>query len=291
MTDFKLSTLNFQLSTLCNASPITHHGSHITILLSIITVTYNSKDVITECLSSLEAKLENISSEIIVIDNHSTDNTVGIIKEQFPSVHVIENIKNEGFAAACNQGIKNSSGDFLLFLNPDIIAGEKFSFPPLFQYMNEHKNTGLLGCKLINRDGTIQTSCRKFPDIITVMFKRISFFQIFPYAKKRVEEYIKPLSNYEEITSVDWLLGAFLFIRREIIDKIGHFDERFYIYFEDVDFCRRVHYGGYNVCYYPLMEVIHHHKRESAKGFNLLLLVHIWSGIKYFWKWTFFRNA
>ena len=272
-------------------SRVTTHDSRITILLSIITVTYNSKDVITECLSCLEKKLQNISSEIIVIDNHSTDNTVRIIKEQFPSVHVIENVTNKGFAAACNQGIKYSSGDFLLFLNPDIIAGEKFSFSPLFEYMNEHKKTGLLGCKLINTDGTIQTSCRKFPDIITVMFKRIKIFQIFPYAKKRVEAYIKPLSNYEEITSVDWLLGAFLFTKREIIDDVGMFDERFYMYFEDVDFCRRVHRKGYDVCYYPFIEVIHHHKRDSAKGLNRLLLIHIWSGIKYFWKWKFCRDV
>ncbi|MEQ8224189.1 MAG: glycosyltransferase, partial [Candidatus Eremiobacterota bacterium] len=161
------------------SSLFTLHSSRITILLSIITVTYNSKDVITECLSSLEKKLQHISSEIIVIDNHSTDNTIEIIKEQFPSVHVIENVINKGFAAACNQGIKHSSGDFLLFLNPDIIAGEKFSFSPLFEYMNNRKKAGLLGCKLINKDGTIQTSCRRFPDIITVIFKRIKIFQIF----------------------------------------------------------------------------------------------------------------
>ncbi|HPZ10093.1 MAG TPA: glycosyltransferase family 2 protein [Candidatus Eremiobacteraeota bacterium] len=265
---------------------LTSHASRITHMdLSIIIVNYNSGDTLIECLSSIYERVEGITFEVILVDNHSADGSPHEIKRSFPQVYLIENERNIGFSRACNRGIKRAGGDFLLFLNPDIIMCKSISFPELLDYMKKNRRTGLLGCKLINLDGTVQSSCRRFPDILTVIFKRISVFQCFSFARKKVSDYLKPVSNYTEVQNVDWLLGAFLLTSREIINKIGPFDERFFIYFEDVDFCRRVHRKGYEVCYYPLMEVLHYHKRESAKGFNKILFLHIWSGIKYFWKW------
>lgn len=253
--------------------------------LSVITVTWNSEKRIAGQILSVAFGYRNITCEQIVVDNASKDDTVNIIKKTSPTVRLIESGKNLGFAMANNLAVKESSGHFILFLNPDTRV-EPGVLDRAVNWMYEHKDVGIMGCRLVKADGkpNLKSTPRRFPtlkDQLVIVFKLHHFFP------KILDKYLMRNANLTREMEVDSVQGSCLFLRREIVEKLGRaFDERFFIWFEDVDLCREVKKLGYKVIYQPAWECIDYGGESFAKR-NLLWkqFQFIRSMIRYFKKW------
>lgn len=258
--------------------------------LSIIILNYKSKGLLKQCLKGLKLIPLSLSHEIIVLDNNSQDGTDIMMREEFPDVTFFANAENKGFAAGMNVGIREARGRYILMLNPDIaVLGNPLEH--MFRFMEEHPHVGMCGPKLLNPDGTVQTSCREFPSLATILFRRSPLGKL-PFARKRLQKFLMLDRNHSENQPVDWLLGACMMVRRSAIEKVGLLDERFFLYFEDVDWCRRFWEAGHAVWYLGgIAEIVHYHRRQSAEspglsGFlNYPTRLHIASAMKYFAKY------
>ncbi len=226
-------------------------------ILSVIIVSYNTKDFLKRCMDSVFSERGIESLEIIVIDNNSTDGTKEMLSGHSEFITVF-NKENVGFAKAVNQGIKKSSGDYLLLLNSDIVVKQQ-SFKKMISFAKEHSEAGIIGGCLLNLDNSPQASVYHFPTIGRAI-KEYWFRQ-----KGTFEKYI-PLIKKGNSTSVEVVTGAVMLIPRKIIEKIGLLDERYFMYFEDLDYCRRVNKAGYKIYYLPEAEFIHAH---GASGKNI----------------------
>lgn len=221
--------------------------------LSIIIVSWNVRRDLEACLQSLQANQE-VAPQIIVVDNASTDDTMGMLKG-FPQVQVIANPDNRGFAAANNQGLAVAEGQWLLLLNPDTIV------PPgglktLLGFARQHPEAGAIGPRLLNPDGSLQYSCRRFPTIRAAMFRHTILGRLFPQAQP-AREYLMFEWDHNEPREVDWISGAAMLINRRAYEQIGGLDERFYWGSEDVDYCFRLNHSGWKVLYTPQPAITH----------------------------------
>ena len=235
--------------------------------LSIIVVNYNVKEFILNMLASLQPALKNISSEIIVVDNDSEDNSVEAIRKKHPEVILIENKKNLGFGTANNIGLEKSSGKYILFLNPDTIVRQN-TFSTMIDFFEKNPHAGLAGCKILNPDGSFQLPCRRgFPGPWTSFTKLTGLSSLFPKSKLFAKYNLTYLDE-NETYEVDAVSGAFMMIRREVYEKIGGFDPIFFMYGEDLDLCYRTQKEGYKVYYVHSTEIIHY-KGESTKRSTL----------------------
>ncbi|MEW6196619.1 MAG: glycosyltransferase [Bacteroidota bacterium] len=231
--------------------------------LSIIIVNYNVKEFLLNLLSSIKKSLHNISAEVIIIDNASDDGSVELIREKYPDVKLIVNEKNVGFGTANNQGLAVASGKFFLLINPDTIVKEE-TLAKMIQFFNSTPSAGIAGCKVLNPDGTLQLACRRgFPGPWTSFTKVMGLSKLLPKSKlfaKYNLTYLDENQTYE----VDAVSGAFMMLRREVYDRIGGFDQQFFMYGEDLDLCYRAQKAGFKVYYVHTTEVIHY-KGESTK--------------------------
>ncbi len=231
--------------------------------VSIVIVSYNSRDAISECLASVERAGPTAATETIVVDNASSDGTPDAIRRRFPWVRVAANAANLGYARAVNQGVGLSSGRYVLVLNPDVTAGPG-SIDGLVRFMDSHGDAGMSASKLLNPDGTLQYSCRRFYTFLTLLLRRSFLGKIFRNSRA-VADYLMLDYDHEESRPVDWVIGACMMVRREALRDIGLMDERFFLYFEDVDWCYRTWQGGWRVYYVAESVMVHRHTRASAQ--------------------------
>ena len=231
--------------------------------ISIIIVNYNVKEFVKNLLFSLQKALENYSSEIIIIDNASSDGSVEDIQEKFPYVEVIANRENVGFGKANNQGLEISEGKYIVLLNPDTIVRED-TFSKLIEFIETNKEVGMTTCKVLNPDGTLQLACRRsFPGPWTSFTKITGLSNLFPKSKL-FSRYNLTYLDENKSNEVDAISGSFMMFTREVYKKVGGFDPQFFMYGEDLDLCYRVQSAGYKVFYTPATEIIHY-KGESTK--------------------------
>ena len=235
--------------------------------LSIIIVNYNVKEFLQNLIHSIERASTNISKEIIVIDNASEDGSTDVLKEKFPSVILIDNKINVGFGKANNQGLKIAKGKYILFINPDCVVSED-TFDKMISFFEAHPECGLAGCKILNSDGTLQLACRRsFPGPWTSFTKVTGLSTLFPGSKIFARynlTYLDENKTYE----VDAISGSFMMIKKSVYEKIGGFDDEFFMYGEDLDLCYRVQKNGDKVFYVHDTQIIHY-KGESTKRSNL----------------------
>lgn len=235
--------------------------------ISIIIVNYNVKEFVLNLLESIQKAKNSLSLEIFVVDNNSTDGSIEAISEKFPEVKLIVNKKNVGFGAANNQALRIATGKYLLMINPDTIVKED-TLVKMIKFFEENESCGIAGCKVLNVDGTLQLACRRsFPGPWTSFTKVMGLSSLFPKSKifaKYNLTYLDENKTYE----VDAVSGAFMMMRKTVYDKIGGFDEQFFMYGEDLDLCFRTQKAGYKVYYFHETEIIHY-KGESTKRSNV----------------------
>lgn len=233
--------------------------------LSIIIVNWKVKELVLQLLASIFANTKRISFEVFVIDNDSRDGSMELFKQQFPNVTVIANQKNLGFAGGCNQGIKLSRGAFVVLLNPDTELVDD-SLDRLVDWMRAHTEAGIASGKVLNTNRTIQRTIRHFPSISSQTMILFKLHHIFPKSNT-VRSYFWTDFDYEKEQEVDQVIGAFFCIRRSVIEKIGIFDEEFFLWYEEVDFCKRAKEQGFKIIYTPVISIIHHGGESFGKVF------------------------
>jgi GT2 family glycosyltransferase len=235
--------------------------------LSIIIVNYNVKEFLQNLIHSIEKASNNITKEIIVIDNASNDGSVELIREKFPNIKLIANHTNLGFGKANNLGLKEAKGKYILLINPDTIVAED-TFEKMINFFEEHKEVGLAGCKILNPDGSLQLACRRsFPGPWTSFTKVTGLSTLLPRSKWFARynlTYLDENQNHE----VDAISGSFMMMRKEVYEKVGGFDEQFFMYGEDLDLCYRIQKAGFKVFYVHNAKIIHY-KGESTKRSSL----------------------
>lgn len=244
--------------------------------LSIVIVSWNTKNLLKKCLESIFARTKTLGFEVIVVDNNSTDGTREQIANSKWPIAFVENEKNLGFAKANNQGIEKSKGEFILLLNPDTEI-KNGALEKMVQLMRERPDCGVAGCKILNPDGSLQPSVRRFPDFLSSTLISLNFhshchshchshrFNLFARA---VDRYLARDFDYSKNQEADQVMGAFFMTRREVIEKIGNLDEKFFIWFEEVDFCKRAKEAGFKVMYTPEAEIIHHGAASFSQAFT-----------------------
>jgi len=241
--------------------------------LSVIIVNYNVKYFLEQCLCSVKKAMEQVDqqaslgdtaqTEVFVVDNHSTDDSIGYLCSRFPFVHFIANTENLGFARANNQALALCRGKYILFLNPDTILPED-CFLQCLSFMDAHTDAGALGVRMIDGSGSyLPESKRGFPSPWVSFCKMSGLTRLFPSSPLFARYYLGQLSP-EGIHRVDVLSGAFLWVRKEVLDKTGGFDERFFMYAEDIDLSYRIQQAGYHNYYLPAPVLIHF-KGESTR--------------------------
>jgi GT2 family glycosyltransferase len=225
--------------------------------VSVVIPSFNDRDYLRRCLRSILEHTQGIEYEVIVVDNASGDGSPEMVAAEFPQVTLLRRADNAGFAVAVNQGIRAARGDLLLLLNSDAMFTSN-ALPPMHHYLQAHPEVGVLGPKLLDDDGSLQLSCRRFPGFATAFFNRYSLAtRLFP--KNPIStRYLMTNFDHNSIAEVDWVSGACMMLPRQALDRIGLLDERYFIYIEDVDLCQRAHRAGYEVVYFPEVAVLHH---------------------------------
>ena len=223
---------------------------------SVIIIAYNSCDFIPACLKSVRDACEGIDSQIIVLDNGSTEPIIPEIKNFFPEVEWIDSKENLGFGKGCNLAEKHATKPYLFFINPDTIIS-KNAFREMLQFMEEHPDAGTVGCRILNEDGTLQWACRRsFPTIVSAVSKTIGLASLFPKSKT-LASYNMTYADPDEMIEVDAISGSFFCIRRDVYEKLNGFDEDFFMYGEDLDLCFRTKEMGLHNYYTPVTNILH----------------------------------
>jgi hypothetical protein len=223
--------------------------------LSIIIVSWNVRDDLHKCLHSIEENKPSCSYEVIIIDNASIDNTVDMIKKHFSEITLIVNHDNRGFAAANNQGIKASQSEYILLLNPDTILHPK-SLDILVDFMESNKDVGACGPKLLNADGSIQDSVRCFPSFRGALHRH-TVFKCLGIFKGQYRKWVMYDFNNDKQIDVDQVMGAAMMLRKSVTEQIGVLDERFFMYYEEVDLCYRIKQADWRIVYIPQVVITH----------------------------------
>ncbi|PWB38269.1 MAG: hypothetical protein C3F02_04670 [Parcubacteria group bacterium] len=255
--------------------------------LSIIIVNWKVRRLLDKCLQSLEKYSHGLKLEIFVVDNDSQDGTSEMLIMDFPDVISIALPRNHGFAKACNLGIKQSDGDYILLLNPDTEIGEN-TLPGLLEYMRQHPEVGILGPKILSSDGTVQHSVRKFPDLHSQILTLLKLQNIISpqlakqkkmnmppsilltkvgtklSAQDAIGEYLQENFDYSRTQEVEQVMGAAMLINRKLVDQIGLLDEKFFVWFEEVDYCLRARRAGWSVVFFPQATLRH----QAGASFN-----------------------
>jgi GT2 family glycosyltransferase len=233
--------------------------------LSIIIVNYNVRHFLEQCLCSVQKAIPALEAEVIVIDNNSSDNSIAYLQTGFSSIRFIANNVNLGFAKACNQGLNLAKGKYILFLNPDTIVPED-CFTKCIGFFENHPDAGAIGIKMLDGSGLfLKESKRSFPSPVTSLYKLFGLAGLFPRSKTFSKYHLGFLDENQN-HEVDVLAGAFMMIKKEVLDKVGGFEETFFMYGEDVDLSYRIQKAGYKNYYFSESSIIHFKGESTKKG-------------------------
>jgi len=224
--------------------------------LSVVIVNYNTRVMLRRCLETVLPEAEAVGADVVVVDNHSADGSPAMVRGEFPGVRLIANSMNLGYSAANNQGIWMSRAEFVFLLNPDteIRPG---CLAALIEFMRHHPRAGACAPQLLNPDGSVQFSCRRFPGHHVALFSRFAVLtRLFPNNRYSAA-YLMTDQDHGREREVDWVSGAAVFLRRRALDEVGLLDERFFMYCEDVDLCYRLKQAAWQVHYVPAAQVVH----------------------------------
>lgn len=228
--------------------------------LSVIIVNYNTAHLLGQMWAALMRARDDLSLQVIVVDNASRDNSVSLLRQEFGQVHLIVNDTNVGFGRANNQALARATGRYVLLLNTDAFVAPD-TLRKTVDYMDAHSDCGVLGVRLVGVDGELQPSCRYFPTPWNVFLARSGMARFFP----KVQMVDEMGWDHASVRDCDWVVGCYYLVRREVIAEVGLFDPRYFLYCEEVDHCQAVKRAGWKVVYFPNTSVVHL-GGESAKS-------------------------
>ena len=264
--------------------------------IGIVIVSYNTIDLLRRCLDSVFAS-EGVTFTVCVVDNGSTDGSVGMVEDEFPAVHMIANTENVGYPAANNQGLHcigfkqgeiEDAPDYALLLNPDTEM-QSDVLRKVVTFANQDKNIGVLGPKLVRLDGSLDLACRRsFPTPEISFYRLTGLSKLFP-KHHRFGKYNLTYLDEDETAEVDSVVGAFMLVRKQAIETVGLLDESFFMYGEDLDWAYRVKAAGYKVIYFPEVSVLHI-KRASSRQFPRSK-VEFWRAMEIFYRKYYAANT
>lgn len=251
--------------------------------LSVLVVTYHSRDHILACVRSVAAARGALRVEIVVVDNASNDGIAEYLGTEAPDVRVLRNSDNVGYARAVNRGLAESTGEFALVLNPDCVV-HAGALERLHAWMRTHPRCAVAAPRLLNSDGSVEWSARSFPTHLTFLFNRYSLLtRLFP-GNPWSRRYLLSDWDHASDRSVDWVSGAAMFVRRDAVREVGGMDEAFFMFNEDVDWCRRFKTAGWSVDYVAAAEVVHHIGASKGRTSEKVILERHRGMIHYFRK-------
>jgi len=258
--------------------------------LSVITVSHGHDAYLRPCLDSLARGLDGLEVEVLLVDNLGTGRLSEIVGHVGLPLRLHDNARPEGFAGNINRAARRARGRYLLLLNPDtqLLKGQ---VPDALAFMERTPDAGVLGCRLLNADGSVQGSYRRFPTLHVILARGLGAdgWPLRPAFYRRALMMGTPLTSPAR---VDWVFGAFMLIPREVFHAVGGMDERFRLYYEDVDLCYRLRQRGLAAYYWPAIEVLHHHARTSARRpFGAHWRWHVRSACRFLWKHRNGRRA
>lgn len=250
-------------------------------MLSIIITHHKTPELLDLCLGSIKKTVKNIKYEIIIVDSESQEKTKELLRDKYSKTKLIPFEKNEGYSKIVNAGLKKTKGNYILILNADIIVLGG-AVAKMLKYMKSHPEAGIVGPQLLDFTGNVQASCFSFPTIGTIVARR-TFLGKTKWGKKKINRFLQ---------RADWVQGSAIMVRKKALKKIGLLDERFFMYFEDTDWCRRFWQNNYKIVYLPTAKMAHYYHRASKRLgpildilFNKRTRIHILSALKYFWKY------
>ncbi len=252
--------------------------------LAVVIVNYNTSDDLERCLDSIFANPPSCSFQVTVVDNASSDQALTAVRDRFRGVDWLLNSQNTGYARGCNQGMAAHPAEFYLILNPDIVV-QPGAMDRLLAFAATHPRAGIVGPQLLNEDGSIQDSCRRFYTLGTLLMRRTFLGRLFPRSRI-VHRHL--MRDFDHLSSrpVDWILGGCMLVSNDALARTGPMDERFFLYFEDVDWCFRMWQAGCEVQYTPEARFQHRHRRASTAGaFHRSFWLHLGSLISFYEKW------
>lgn len=223
--------------------------------VSIIIVNWNTRELLAKCLRCVQETIQQVSYEVFVVDNASTDGSQELVRQAFPAVRLIANAENVGFARANNQAMQVAQGRYILLLNSDAFV-KPGTVDTMVRFMDAHPEAGLSACKLLYEDGRLQRSCASFPTLATELYIALGLDKLFPrspiFGAYQMTDW-----DYADTREVDVIMGAFMLARAEAVQQVGLLDEQFFMYSEEVDWCYRFHRAGWRIFFYPQAEAIH----------------------------------
>lgn len=225
------------------------------VVLSIIIVTFNSEKFIESCLDSIFSQNNAPFFEVIIVDNASTDKTCELIRKKFAQVRLFSETTNLGFGNANNRAFSEAKGTYIVLLNPDAQL-QKNTLASAYHHMLNHSNAGMAGGLLLDRHGNLQPSARQFPSILNEMLTLTGLAARYPRSRF-FGRFDRTWADPYQSAVVDWVPGAFAILPHRLLDKIGFFDSRFFLYYEEVDLCRRIKKAGFKIYYWPDLKINH----------------------------------
>ena len=250
--------------------------------LAIVVVSHNSEDYLESCLASITEETRGTDFQIVVVDNASADGDFSELTDRYPRLQVLRNDTNVGFAAACNRGINHCQADYYLLLNPDTRVLSQ-AIDRTLQFLRPRTKTGIVGCRVLNPDGSLQLACRRsIPRPSTALYRFLRLSTLFP-RNKRLAAYNLSFLHERQIQQVEAVSGSFLMFRADVLETSGYLDEQYFLYGEDLDFCHRARQQGWEVLYYPEAEILHY-KGRSARTNPGLSAYHYYRSMEIFFR-------
>lgn len=250
--------------------------------LSVSIVNTENRDLLAQCLDSIYRTIHQIHCEVWVVDNCSTDGSVEMVRARFPQVAIIENAERLGYSASHNRSLCRCQGRYMLVLNEDmlVLAG---ALEAMVAFMDAHPRAGMLGCRLLNPDGSLQPSCRTFPNLRIQLFRSLYLDKLFPGNRWTGANYMS-YWGHDTVREVDVIKGCCMLVRREVVEQVGLMDERFFIYYEETDWCYRTKRAGWQIYFTPGADIVHYGEQTTRRQSARMTSIQYQSLLKYFRK-------
>lgn len=241
--------------------------------LSVIIVCFNCREVLMPCLASIEAAHSNLLTEVIVVDNASKDGSTSAVRNHFPKVRIVQTGYNAGFTGGNNIGFDHATGRYVLFLNPDTLIDD-YAFDAMVERADRDSGIGAVGPMVLNKDRSLQYSSFRSPTVSHFLTKALLLHRVPGYRRAVGNESRYPETRYTREMEVDVISGCAMLVRRDLLLRIGAFDEEYFMYFEDTDLCERIRRAGYRIVYLPAATIVHLGGQSTVKQQE-------WSRIQY----------